>query len=356
MRVFPIAITRKERAFSLFEIAVAMSILTLISGAIFSILWQAGETASNVRELDKRDEEMARFIDLLRESIELLPPDGTISIHPAEETTSGFPELVIGNSSTAFIFGQKVGSVDETIISLRPTTRDGVEVTMEDGSPSYDLAMSRPDFEPNSEETGGMAFRVSADDFLPIDEEGRYWMPLLSGIKMAVWQYWDDQEQDWLDDRTDTSKMPPLLAFSISDEFHPVPMRVVFEIPEQVVNPPESESDTGAGASSGMNRNADADRTGNREGQAGDGQRGGRGDRGQRPGAGDRGGGGREGGGRGGPGGGRGGGGPGGPGGPGGVPGGQGGGGGPAGGGTGGAGGGASVGGGGGSGGGGARR
>ena len=99
--------------FSLFEIAVALTILGLISGAIFSILWQAGDAATEIRELDRRDEEVSRFLALLRDSIEHLPQDGTLEMVPAEEAASGYPELKIGNSATAFTFGEIVGSAEE---------------------------------------------------------------------------------------------------------------------------------------------------------------------------------------------------------------------------------------------------
>jgi len=290
--------------FSLFEIAVSLTILGLISGAIFSILWQAGETASEIRELDRREEAVARFVHLLRETIEHLPEEGTLEMIPAEETASGYPELKIGNSSTAFTFGEIVGSAEECILSLRPG------VATPEGEPTFDLALSRPEFAPQDTTGSGMALRVSGEDFLQTDEEGRYWMPLLTGITSATWAYWDEDQNTWLDEWTDDSRLPPLLAFSFDDTYRPAPLRLVFEVPEQVSNPPaETTSTTGnAGSSSGA-----ANGGGNNGGGGGG-----------RPGGGD----GRPGGGDGRPGGGDGR-----PGGPGGRPGGPGGGGGPVGGG-----------------------
>ncbi len=241
--------------FSLFEIAVAMTILGLISGAIFSILWQAGDTAVEIRELDRRDEEVSRFLALLRESIEHLPQDGTLEMVPAEETASGHPELKFGNCATAFTFGKIVGSAEEAAISLRPGR------TSPEGQPTYDLALTRPDFSPEDTTGSGMALRVSADDLLQADEEGRYWMPLLTGVTAAGWSYWDEEQQIWLDEWTDRSRLPPLLAFSFDDTYRPVPLRVVFEIPEQVSNPPTEESATATPATTGSSN------TGNNSGE-----------------------------------------------------------------------------------------
>mgnify|MGYP001463998444 CR=1 FL=1 len=294
---------RGDEGFSLFEIAVALTILGLISGAIFSILWQAGETASEVRELDRREEEVARFIHLLRETIEHLPEEGTLTMTPAEETASGFPELKIGNSSTAFTFGEIVGSAEECILSLRPGA------ATPEGEPTFDLAISRAEFAPEDTTGSGMALRVSEEDFLQADEEGRYWMPLLGGVTAASWAYWDKEKKTWLDEWTDDSRMPPLLAFSIDDTYRPVPLRIVLEVPEQVSNPPAENNSSGGTSSNSSNssnsssgggdKNSSGSRPGKGEGRPGKGEgrpgggegRPGSGPGGPRPGGGDAGGG-----------------------------------------------------------------
>ncbi len=245
MKRSPSAPRTREGGFSLFEIAVAMTILSLISGAIFSILWQAADTATEIRELDKRDEEVARFVALLRETIEHLPRDGTLAMTPPEESITGYPELAIGNSATAFTFGEMVGSAETTVIALRP----GPETP--DGRPSFELAMSRSDFAPRDTTGSGMAFRAGMDDFLDVDAEGRYWMPLLGGVSAATWGFWDETQQAWLDEWEDAERLPPLLAFSFSDGFRSAPLRFVFEVPDQVSNPDASQGGTqGSGGSS----------------------------------------------------------------------------------------------------------
>ncbi len=295
---------RCQRGFSLFEVAVAVTILAMISGAIFSILWQAGDTAVEIRDLDRRDEEVSRFLALLRETIEHLPEGGTMEMVPAEEAASGYPELKIGNSATAFTFGDIVGSSEETIISLRPGAATA------EGEPTFDIAISRAEFAPEDTDGSGMALRASQDDFLQSDEEGRYWLPLIGGVTAASWMFWDEKQQTWIEEWTDDSKMPPLLAFSFDDSYRPIPLRVVFEVPEQVSNPQPDTSTTTTTSTASTTDGSGGNNGGGGGGRPGDG--GGRpGDGGGRPG---------DGGGRPGDGGGR-------PGGPGGGPGGPGGGG-----------------------------
>ncbi|MEX2581468.1 MAG: type II secretion system protein [Verrucomicrobiales bacterium] len=220
-----------SRGFSLFEIVVAMAILGIIAGSVLSIIWQAADSAAEIRDLDRRDEEVGRFLALLRESIENLPPDGTLALEPPGESASGYHELKIGNSATAFTFGETVGSSEECVIALRP---GGVS---EEGETLFDIALSRDDFAPDDADGSGMVFRAGEGDLLQADEDGRYWLTLVSGVKTASWRYWESDREEWLEEWTDDEAMPELLEFSFADTYGAFPKRLVFQVPEQAVNP-----------------------------------------------------------------------------------------------------------------------
>lgn len=276
MKVFS---KQTHSGFSLFEIVIAMAILGLISGSVLAIIWQAGDSAAEIRDLDQRDEEVGRFLTLLRETIENLPPEGTLAITPSEESVSGYPELTIGNSATAFTFGEIVAGAEESVIALRPG-----EVS-ELGEQLFDLALSRADFAPEDETGSGMVFRVGEGDLMQVDEDGRYWLTLVSGVRAASWRYWEDDQREWLDEWTDTDAMPPLLEFSFADTYQAFPKRIVFQVPEQAVDPGAAEaaattttSTTTAQTSSQSSRGGGSDRGG--RGGDGGGDRGERGDRG----------------------------------------------------------------------------
>ena len=170
-----------------------MAILGLISSAVLSVLWQAGDAAAEIRYLDRRDEEVYRFVDLLRETIEALPPDATLSMSPSSETESGYDELKLENASTAFVFGETVGSTDEVFIALRPSVDPGT------GEPRFDLALSRSDFVPDDQDGSGMVFQAGGEDMLQSDDQGRYWLPLLTGVAGATGRFWDEENQAWID-------------------------------------------------------------------------------------------------------------------------------------------------------------
>lgn len=229
-------------AFSLFEIVVAMAILSMIATAVLSVLWQAGDTAAELRYLDRRDEEVNRFVMLLRESIEGLPPDATITMNPAESSESGNHEMLLENTPTAFVFGEMIGSAEEAYIAMRP------ENSFE-GVPTYELALSRNDFFPEDTDGSGMAIRSGGSEDLVADEQGRYWLPLLSGISAATWRYWDEDQEEWIDEWTDDEVLPPLLEFALIDAPGSNPQRFVFEVPNRLVNP-EEETQTTSGSNS----------------------------------------------------------------------------------------------------------
>ncbi|MEM9016299.1 MAG: hypothetical protein AAGC68_04745 [Verrucomicrobiota bacterium] len=222
-----VARSPREAAFSLFEIVVALAIFGLIAGTVLSVLIQAGDTAAELRYLDRRDDEVNRFIQLLRETIEGLPPEASLSMTPASESTSGYDELLLENTATAFVFGETVGSAAEVYIGLIPSE------SQETGEPLFDLALSRDDFEPE-DDGSGMAFNVSAGDLLHVDEEGRYWLPLLSGVSGAIWRYWDEEQEEWLDEWTDDEQLPPVLEFSLVETAAGIPRTTVIRVPDRL--------------------------------------------------------------------------------------------------------------------------
>src|SRR5690606_15930542 len=93
------------------------------------------------------------------------------------------------------------------------------------------------DFAPDDETGSGMVFRVGEGDLMEVDEDGRYWLTLVSGVRAASWRYWEEDQREWLEEWTDDSTMPPLLEFAFADTYQAFPKRIIFQIPEHVVDP-----------------------------------------------------------------------------------------------------------------------
>ncbi len=227
--------------FTLAEIVIAMTILALISGSVMAMLLQAGDTAADIRDTDKKDEEISRFIELLGHTIEALPSDATMEMTIGSESASGYPELKISDAVGAFIFGEDVGSAGELVIGLQP--QDDSDGSSDSTEPLYQLAISRDSFSPEDTDGDGMVFGAGADDFLTPDTEGRYWLPLVSDIISAGWRYWDEENQEWLTE-WEEENLPPLMELSIEDSHRPGAVRAVFELPDHVVSGEGGRDDT----------------------------------------------------------------------------------------------------------------
>lgn len=281
-----------SKAFTLVEIVVAMTILALISGTVMAILVQAGDTAAGIRDMDKKDEEIARFLDLLKRTVETLPVDATIEMVPASESVSGFPEMKISNAVGAFTFGEDIGTAGELTIGLQVQAESDLDGQF------FELAISRDSFSPDDTDGDGMVFGAGAEEFLTADAEGRYWLPLVSDIISATWKYWDEDASEWLTEWQEEN-LPPLLEFVVEDSHRPGPVRVVFEVPEHLVTGDTTDADaatTDSSQDSTTSRTSSVSRPGGNTGggnPGGDGGKGFKGGQGKGGGKGTRSGGGR---------------------------------------------------------------
>lgn len=279
--------SRRTSAFTLFEVIIAMSIFSLLAGTVFAIVWKAADSAAQIREFDTRDEQVSRFLGLMRRTIESLPQDGTIQMAPPEETGGEFYEMTISGAATAFHFGELPSPTGDTIIGLRPMPEDidrgelsDVEATL------YQVAISREDFGIKDADGDGMVFQAGDEDaFLEVDEEGRYWMPLLDFVTGMGWRFWDEEQRDWLDLWEDDTRMPKMLELSLSDPYRPAPIRVVFDLPDHLTQAQE-ESSTASDTDTTTTTDTNADSSARRPQPGADGDTGrqpeGGGDRGRR--------------------------------------------------------------------------
>lgn len=254
-RISPNLRPRNERrGFSLFEIVIALSILALLTGTLFGIVWKVGDASEEIRTFDMRDEQISRFLGLMRQSIESLPSGATMKMAPPEETSTGFYEMTISGAPSAFHFGDKVIGNGDTVIGLRPQTepdRDAAFAEAPDSPPLYEVAISREDFTPTDANGDGMVFRAGDDAFLQADEDGRYWLPVLNGVTEMSWRFWDSEQRDWLDIWEQDDRMPELLEMSLDDRYRPAPIRVVFEVPSHLSDPPAQQQQQGSTSSQG---------------------------------------------------------------------------------------------------------
>lgn len=276
------------------EVVIALTILGMITGTLFSIIQGSVRGASQIEQLQRENDAINRFLDLCRKTFTTLPSTATLTLKLLEQNQDAGQELTISGSPNCFGFGINPISYKDTILGLRP---DPSAATDQNGLLVQYLCLSREDLIPKTDESG-LALRQETTGLSAPDEEGRYWMPLLPDVVTLKWRFYKEKDETWLEE-WDDDKWPELIEVQLVMRDRTTPIRMVYSVPTLILT-------AGRGTSSSSSSQTSAT---SQSGQGGGGNNGGgrggnNGDGGQGGGRGGDGGRGGPGGGRGGPGGG----------------------------------------------------
>ena len=277
---------RRRSAFTLIEVVIGITILSMITATLFAIIRGSVRGASEIEHIQRESDSMNRFIELCRRTFATLPSTATLSLKMVQSTEPVIQELTITGSPDCFPFGNNPITLKDTILSLRPYPDAVVD---DNQKPLNYLSLSREDLIP---QTGDMksGIQQSTTGIYAPDTQGRYWMPLLPDVVSFKWRFYVEKEETWYEEWS-KSKWPDLIEGQLVMKNRTLPVRMVFSLP--VLTLVAGRAPTNNGSSNNQNTGGQGGQAG---GQSGPGGRGG-------PGGGGPGGGG-PGGGRGGPGGG----------------------------------------------------
>jgi prepilin-type N-terminal cleavage/methylation domain-containing protein len=234
-------------AFTLVEVVAALAILALISGSVYALLRQSFQAAAGLQQAEREDQALRRFLDICRTTLDTLPPDATLSLATADKTGTA-QELTISGVPEAFAAGPDPIFSSDLILGLRMAKSS---VTSSVTTPMYEVAISREEFAPKAK-SGEFQIRASSnDDFYQPDDQGRYWLPLLSSIRSLEWRYWSEQDRLWQDDWTKAPDRPTLLEMQLWPESRSSPLRAVFAIPAAPKSTAGSTDQASAGLGTG---------------------------------------------------------------------------------------------------------
>lgn len=286
--------SRERSAFTLMEVVIALTILGMITGTLFSIIQGSVRGASQIEQLQRENDAINRFLDLCRKTFTTLPSTATLTLKLLEQNQDAGQELTISGSPNCFGFGINPISYKDTILGLRP---DPSAATDQNGLLVQYLCLSREDLIPKTDESG-LALRQETTGLSAPDEEGRYWMPLLPDVVTLKWRFYKEKDETWLEE-WDDDKWPELIEVQLVMRDRTTPIRMVYSVPTLILTAgrgTSSSSSSQTSATSQSGQGGGGNNGGGRGGNNGDGSQGG-----GRGGDGGRGG---PGGGRGGPGGG----------------------------------------------------
>jgi prepilin-type N-terminal cleavage/methylation domain-containing protein len=214
-------------AFTLIEVVVGLTILAMITGTLFAIIRTSVRTAASVEQMRRENDAINRFVELCRQTFHTLPSTATLTLAITEQAAPALQELTITGAPTCFGFGPSPISYKDSIIGLRPDTVQ--PTTPESGLPRYDLSLSREDLIPQTDENA-IAVQQDLSSVTAVDEQGRYWMPLLPGVQSLTWRFYVTQDEVWLEE-WDDSKWPDLIEMNLTMEGRTLPLRAVFSLP-----------------------------------------------------------------------------------------------------------------------------
>ncbi|WP_133794038.1 prepilin-type N-terminal cleavage/methylation domain-containing protein [Prosthecobacter fusiformis] len=213
--------------FSLMEVVIALTILGMITGTLFSIIQGSVRAASQVEQLQRENDSINRFLDICRKAFTTLPSTATLTLtalDPNNPTSSG-QELTISGSTHCFSFGINPISYEDTILGLRPDPNGATDAN---GLLLQYLSLSRDDLIPQSD--SGMALRQETSGLSAPDEQGRYWMPLLPDVVQLKWRFYKEDDDTWLEE-WDDSEWPALIEVQLVMKDRTTPIRMVYSVP-----------------------------------------------------------------------------------------------------------------------------
>jgi len=216
----------RHRAFTLIEVVIGITILSMITVTLFAIIRGSMRGASEVEQLQRESDSVNRFIDLSRKTFSSLPATATLRLNLVQNTEPIIQELTITGSPDCFPFGLNPITLKDTMLRLRPHP-DGI--VDDNQMPLNYLCLSREDLIPRTDDRQTGIRQETTGLYAP-DEEGRFWMPLLPDVVSFKWRFYVEKEEMWYEEWK-KSAWPDLIEAALVLKNRTRPIRMVFTAP-----------------------------------------------------------------------------------------------------------------------------
>jgi uncharacterized membrane protein YgcG len=236
------SISRAPAGYTLLEVMLAISLITLVVGGIFKTQRTAVMLSSDIATSQEQSMRLNSFLDLLRRTFELVPGNAQVNLI-TPKSYDGTSEFYFRDYPTAFAWS--VESTGSKAVILRTfRNRDGAfSVNLlyldEEASQAYENGT----FNENDvdRDTGQPRVKV---------------LPLLDGIRELVWAVEDDQKQEWVPDWGFDNRRRPGVCRLEMEMVTGESMRVIYWVPvvaqpQQYANASFSGGGGGAGGGGG---------------------------------------------------------------------------------------------------------
>lgn len=218
--------SRTRTAFTLIEVVIGITILSMITATLFAIIRGSVRGAAEIEHIQRENDSVNRFIDLTRKCFATLPSTATLKLKMVSSGEPLIQELTLSGSPDCFPFGSNPITLKDTVITLRPHPEMLVD---ENEKPLHYLSLSREDLIPQQGDRQGGS-RQSITGLYAPDGEGRYWMPLLPDVVSFKWRFYVEKEETWYEEWS-KSKWPDVIEAELVMKNRTLPIRMVFSVP-----------------------------------------------------------------------------------------------------------------------------
>lgn len=179
----------KRAGFTLFEVVLALMVLGLLAGAVYSIAGAALEATKTISAEQAAARRLEAFLRILRDSFQCIPARGQVFLRFSESVSGApVPEIVFRNVSGAFGVPSLGGG--SLILAARPRS---------DGSRSFSILP--------------VPARMQGVELEMYLEKGP-WVPLLPGVERVVWRFFDGT--DWVEEWPEGAGRPTLVSLGFT--------------------------------------------------------------------------------------------------------------------------------------------
>ena len=202
--MFIAPVDRKQRAFTLLEITLAVAILGLMAVAIYRFVSTNVVAVRVSAEANAEDARYAGFAGLLTDQLQDLPPgQGTLGGEPYKFSGRSRDEMTWICSAGPGLFTRYARGDYSVTLRLRPI-------------PKSDLMELGVEREPE-------------DDTSPTDAN-KSWVPLIEDLRSMEIRYFDPRLNAWVDRWTDQGTLPHLVRVTLDRSGGGVPWEAVIPL------------------------------------------------------------------------------------------------------------------------------
>ena len=187
-----------NKGFTLFEVILALMILGLLSGAVYSITAAALESTKATLTEQAASRRLEAFVRITRDAFLNLPADAKLFLRFGKVSSGApVPELVF--SETTGTFGVSSLGGGSLILSARPRA---------DGTRVFSILSVPAD--------------LQGIDYDRLMDQGA-WIPLLPGVEKVSWLFW--QQGEWVEEWPEGSTRP--LSIRLRFEYIDLPGSII---------------------------------------------------------------------------------------------------------------------------------